>query len=319
MVEFFSTNHARRTTNPSLPGTLLIIISAVAFGFMALFAHWARGDGVSTEMLLFMRFGIAGGALALWMFLSRPALRWPRGRDLLLAVIMGGVLYTGMSTCYFHALRHIPGGLVALLLYLYPVIVTILARILLKEHLTRARLLAIALACLGLALTIGPLALQSLREMQAANAAGSSNALLGIALGIGCAVCYSIYILLGGPVTRRAGAIPCSTVVMLAAAVVFAAIALPRGDSLPTTALGWSGVVGLALLCTLLAITAFLAGLRRVGAVQASTLSTLEAVTTVAVGAIFLGEAFSPIQFLGGAFILAAAIIIARTQHAPSQ
>ena len=78
---------------------------------------------------------------------------------------------------------------------------------------------------------------------------------------------------------------------------------------------GWSGALGLALFSTLLAITAFLAGLRRIGAVQASTLSTLEAVTTVIVGAAFLGDAFKPIQILGGALILIAAVMIARTQR----
>lgn len=300
-----------------MAGSLLIIISAIAFGFMALFAHWARGDGVSTEMLLFMRFGIAGASLAIGMLFSRT--RWPRGRDLLLAMTMGGLLYAGMSTCYFHALRYIPGGLVALLLYLYPVIVTILARVILHEHLTRTRLLAITLACVGLALTIGPLALESLRELNAANTSSSPNALRGIALGVGCALCYSVYILVGGPVTRRAGAIPTSTVVMLAAAVVFATIALPRGDTLPASTLGWTGAIGLAVFCTLLAITAFLAGLRRVGAVQASTLSTLEAVTTVAAGAAFLGEAFSPIQIIGGVLILAAAVMIARSQASRAQ
>lgn len=300
-----------------MAGTLLIIISAAAFGFMALFASWSRADGVSTEMLLFLRFGIAGGALAAWMSIARA--RWPRGRDLLVAAFMGAGLYAGMSACYFHALRHIPSGLVALLLYLYPVIVTILSRVILHERITPVRLLAIALACVGLALTIGPLALQSIREMNLDDAGDKGHALLGIAMGVGCALCYSIYILIGGPVTRRAGAIPASAVVMLATACVFGTIALGRHDSWPNSATGWSGVLGLALLCTLLAITAFMAGLRRVGPVQASTLSTLEAVTTVVVGAAFLHDPFSPIQIGGGALILAAAIIIARTQTARPQ
>jgi drug/metabolite transporter (DMT)-like permease len=294
-------------------GSLLIIVSAGAFGFMALFAHWARGDGVSTEMLLLLRFGIAGGALALWMFIRR--MRPPRGRDLLLAMAMGGVLYAGMSACYFHGLRYIPAGLVALLLYLYPVIVTILARVLLNERLTPIRLAAIATAVIGLVMTSAPSALAALSEMGAVD----SRAMIGIALGLGCALCYSAYILVGGPVSHRAGAIPTATVVMLAAACVFAAVALPRGDSLPLTPRGWAGVLGLSLFSTLLAITAFLAGLRRVGPVQASTLSTLEAVTAVIIGAAFLGDRFAPVQVVGGVLILIAAIILARTQVAPSR
>lgn len=293
-------------------GSALVIMSAIAFGFMALFASWTRGDGVTTEMLLMLRFAIAGGSLAMWMLVTRSP--WPRGRDLVLSIIMGGVLYAGMSTCYFHGLRYIPAGLVALLLYLYPVIVTVLSRVLFNEHLTQRRLLAITLALAGLALTIGPLALHSISD---AESGVNSKTMIGIALGLACAICYSIYILVGGPVSKRAGAAPVSAVTMLTAACVFAMLALPRGDGLPHTALGWSGVVGLALLSTLLAITAFLAGLRRVGAVQASTLSTLEAATSVAVGAAFLGDDFGLIQIIGGSLILLAAIIIARTQAQP--
>lgn len=295
-------------------GTTLIVVSAIAFGFMALFASWTRADGVSTEMLLMLRFAIAGVSLALWMMATRS--RWPRGRDLVLSIIMGGVLYAGMSTCYFHGLRYIPAGLVALLLYLYPVIVTVLARFLFNEHLTPRRVLAISLAVAGLALTVGPLAMASIRE---AEHGLDRDSIIGIALGLACAVCYSIYILVGGPVSRRAGAVPVSAVTMLTAACVFAALALPRGDAMPHSAWGWSGVLGLALLSTLLAITAFLAGLQRVGAVQASTLSTLEAATSVAVGAAFLGDQFEGIQIIGGAMILIAAIIIARTQSPAAQ
>ena len=296
-----------------MAGSLLIIVSAVAFGFMALFASWARRDGVSTEMLLLLRFGIAGTALAGWMLATRA--RWPRGRDAVIALLMGGGLYAGMSLCYFHGLRHIPAGLVALLLYLYPVIVTILSRLILHERIAPMRLLAIVLALIGLALTVGPLAIEALRNAPI-DGGGGRNAVLGIALGIGSALCYSIYILVGGSVTKRSGAIPVATFVMLAATMVFALIALPRGDALPSSMTGWSGTIGLALFSTLLAITAFLAGLQRVGAVQASTLSTLEAVTTVIVGAAFLGDAFKPIQIAGGALILIAAIMIARTQPA---
>jgi drug/metabolite transporter (DMT)-like permease len=298
---------------PRWIGTTLVAVSAIAFGFMALFASWTRADGVSTEMLLLLRFAIAGASLAMWMVITRS--RWPRGKDLLLAIAMGGVLYAGMSTCYFHGLRFIPAGLVALLLYLYPVIVTVLSRVLWGERLTPTRLIAITLAMLGLALTIAPVAIAALQTEGGLN----SSSILGIALGIGCALCYSVYILVGGGITRRCGTFPVAAVVMLAAAITFAIIVLPRGDALPASAWGWGGVLGLAMLSTLLAITAFLAGLQRVGPVRASTISTLEAATSVMVGAAFLGDDFGPMQVVGGTLILVAAIIIARTSNPPAK
>jgi drug/metabolite transporter (DMT)-like permease len=305
------------------------VISAVSFGFMALFASWTRDEGLSTEMLLFLRFGLAGAALALWMLARRC--RVPRGRDLFMLIFMGGVLYAGMSMCYFHALGPIPAGLVALLLYLYPVIVTVLARILLKERLTRTRSVAIALAVIGLGLTtIGPLVLG---EREAASPApggaaitpgealggvekpsgADGKATLSIALGIGSALFLSAYVILVGPVTRRAGAAPAATIVMLSAAAVVGTIALTRGDAFPQSPNAWAGALSLAIVSTLIAMTAFLAGLKRIGAVRASTISTLEPITTVVVSALFLHEDFTLVQAIGGALILIAAVIIARS------
>lgn len=312
-----------------MAGFLFIVISAVSFGFMALFASWTRAEGVTTEMLLFLRFGIAGAALALWMLMR--GMRFPRGRDLPLLAFMGGVLYAGMSMCYFHGLRHIPAGLVALLLYLYPVIVTILSRVILKEHLTRTRLVAIASAVLGLTLTVGPIALQqphasdsqpeTIGQLVAdqARPATDGNVPLGVVLGLGSALLLSIYVIIGGPVAQRVGAIPSSTMVMLSCGAVFGVMALVRGDAFPSSGQAWTGALCLAIFSTLIAVTAFLAGLRRIGAVQASTLSTLEPVTTVIVSAAFLHEDFTPVQMLGGALILTAAIIVARTQQTKVQ
>jgi len=56
-----------------------------------------------------------------------------------------------------------------------------------------------------------------------------------------------------------------------------------------------------------------LAGLERIGAVQTSTLSTLEPVTTVLVGALLLGESMTMVQSIGGGMIVAAAVLIARS------
>jgi drug/metabolite transporter (DMT)-like permease len=72
-------------------------------------------------------------------------------------------------------------------------------------------------------------------------------------------------------------------------------------------------VLALALICTVIGVTMFLAGLARVGPVRASTLSTFEPVMTAAVGVIALGERFGGIQAVGGALIIAAAILSAQS------
>ena len=71
----------------------------------------------------------------------------------------------------------------------------------------------------------------------------------------------------------------------------------------------------LALGSTVVSITAVLVGLARIGPVQTSTLSTMEPITTVIVSALFMNKSLSWIQLCGGALIVTAAVIVARSSN----
>ena len=71
-------------------------------------------------------------------------------------------------------------------------------------------------------------------------------------------------------------------------------------------------MVAIALVSTVVAMVGFFAGIQRLGAADAATLSTLEPVVTFVLAALFLGEAVTLLQGLGGAVVLAAVIALAR-------
>lgn len=98
---------------------------------MAIFARVAFAGGVDVTALLFLRFLIAGSLMAAFMVISRR--RWPSRRNVWVLALMGGVGYVGQSMCFFSALQYASAGLVALLLYLYPFLVTLLGVAFLKE------------------------------------------------------------------------------------------------------------------------------------------------------------------------------------------
>jgi EamA-like transporter family protein len=75
----------------------------------------------------------------------------------------------------------------------------------------------------------------------------------------------------------------------------------------------WGPLLGYGLL-TAAAFTLTFAALARLGARHASVLMTLEALCTVALAAVLLGEAPSAGQALGGACVLAATVLVARTR-----
>ncbi|GAA5785353.1 DMT family transporter [Chitiniphilus shinanonensis] len=282
-------------------GILLILLSAVAFGLMPIFGTWALRSGVDTQGLLIIRFSLAAVVMAAIMLWRRA--RWPRGRVLAGLAAMGGIGYAGQAFSYFTALQYASAALAALLLYLYPVIVTLLSACFLGEKLRRRVWGALALACVGLVLTIG---------------AALHGSALGVAFGVAAALIYSCYILAGARLTPLAGALPAASVVMLAAAAVMWGTTALRQPHWPGDATGWAAVLAIAVVSTVIAIFAFLAGLDRLSAAEASTLSTLEPVVSVLLAAWLLTEPLSPAQWLGGAAILAAALIISLAPPLPT-
>lgn len=281
---------SRRTT-----GVVLIAVSAASFGTMAIFARLAYDDGADVTAVLFLRFSIATVCMA--AVLRLRGRRWPRSRALAGLAAMGGIGYVGQSLSFFTALTLAPASLVTLLLYAYPAIVTVLSIVVLGTRLTVPKALALGVALAGTVLTIGP-------ELDGEP--------LGIVLGLSAAFIYSVYILAGSRLTPLSGALPSATAVMASASVVYAVIVVVQRPTFPSTAGSWAAVAGIALLSTVVAITTFFAGMERVGAADASTLSTLEPVVTVVLAAVVLDERIALVQLAGGLLILLAVVVLAR-------
>jgi len=273
-----------------------VAASATGFGALGVLGKVAFASGASTAAVLFLRFLIAGALMSLVMGGAR--LPWPRGRDLVILVAMGGIGYVGQAFCYFSALRHASAGLTALLLYLYPAFVTLAAAALGRQRLTPLKAGAVAAAMAGIMLTVSD---------------GLSGTPAGIAFGAGAAVIYTGYILVGEQVSRRTGVIPAATVIMLAAAAVFGAALLLEGGNWPESPVGWGAVAGIAILATVVPMVGFFAGMQRLGATDAATLSTLEPVVTLLLAAIFLGETLGKVELAGASLVLGAVVALARS------
>jgi drug/metabolite transporter (DMT)-like permease len=271
----------------------LVLLSAIGFGSMALFAHRAYDGGVTPSVLLTLRFAFAAALLAPVVWLRRLPL--PRGGALAGFVLMG-LLYTGQSQCYFTALMHASSGLVALLLYAYPVMVALLAISFGWEKLDRRTLLLMALAVAGIAITLG------------GKLEGDS---LGILLGLLGPAIYAVYISIGNKVTQDTDPLSAALVVMTVTALGNGALALGSGDALPQTAATWWAIFAIGV-CSVIAVATFLIGVKHLGGAQASIFSTLEPVVTILLGVLFLGESVSTGQLLGGAMVLVAVILLAQ-------
>jgi drug/metabolite transporter (DMT)-like permease len=272
----------------------LVLLSAVGFGSIALFAKFAYAVGVEPTMLLALRFVVAVALLAPVVFIKRIPL--PRGRELAGFAAMGA-LYTAQSQCYFTALLHASSGLVGLLLYVYPVLVTVLAVLLGWEKLDRRTLILLLAATVGMAITLG------------GKIEGKP---LGVMLALLAAGVYALYILLGNRLTQNTHPLAATLVVLAGAALGNGALAVAGDSAWPQDATAWLAIGAIALFSTVLAIAAFLAGVKHIGAPRASILSTLEPVITLGLGVALLHESVSATQLLGGTMVLGAVVLLAQ-------
>lgn len=279
-----------------LVGILLIVLSAAGFGTLAIFGRYAVADGMDALTILFFRFSLSAVIMVGLLLLRRQAL--PRGQILWPLIGMGAIGYVGQSFCYLMGIQYASAGLVALLLYLYPSLVTLLSMLLLGERVTGVKLIALALALLGTALTVGP----------------TGGQLLGILLAMGAALIYSVYILVGAQVMKQVSAVQSATVIFAAAGTMAGALLTIQGAHLPTTAAGWNAIVAIVLLATVVPVVGFLAGLERVGPTTAAMLSTLEPVVTVLLAAWLLAEQLQLLTLVGGVLILVAVLLLTRAE-----
>lgn len=271
---------------------------------MAVFGKLAFSAGVTPESLVLIRFAAAALLLGA-LLLIRPTLRrhdvdhprplWPA---VLIALGLGAFGYAVQASLYFAALERLDAPLVALVLYTFPVMVTVAAVLLGRERFTAPRVVALVTATVGVSLVL-------------AGAGGLGFDSLGVALAFGAAITYTAYILTADTVLHRLAPVVLTTLVMTGAAAALAVRALVAGGVTASfDQSGWLWIGCIVVLSTVLAVLAFFAGLKRTGASTASILSTFEPVVSTALAALVLGELLTPLQLLGAVLVLSAAVIV---------
>jgi drug/metabolite transporter (DMT)-like permease len=275
---------------------ILVAISAISFGTLAIFGRYAYAGGLDTFTLLFLRFSFATILMIILLVGQRQGL--PRGKLLWQLVGMGAIGYVGQSFCYLSAIKYASVGLVALLLYLYPVFVAILSSIFLKTKITLLKFTALALATFGAILTANP----------------QGGQWLGIFLALAAALIYSIYIVIGAGVMKKVSPLQSSTIIFASASLVYGAITSIHGAQWPSSQTGWLAIAGLTLIATVIPVATFLAGLKRIGPTNAAMLSTLEPLVTVLLAALLFGELLQPLTLLGGVLILVGVLLLTRAE-----
>ena len=283
-----------------MPGALLCLLSAAAFGTLGIFGKLASEAGANTATTLLVRFLLAGLVFALVLRVGGRwgALRRMPRRVVLTGLGLGAFGYSLQSALFFAAIDRLDVSTVALILYTYPAFVTVAAIALGRAQASLRAAVALSVASSGLVLVL---------------LAGGSGGfeVVGALLALGASLTYTTYILVSDSVIGEVDPFALAFLVLTGASASFALGGLATGSlDLALTGEAWLWLVLIALISTVVAVSAFFAGLRRVGPSEAAILSTFEPPVTVVLAFLILGERLTVPQLAGGALVLAAVVML---------
>ncbi len=276
-------------------GVLLIIISTLGFSVFPILGMYVFSGGATLSTVLFVRFSIA--ALFFWILTI-----WREGfprlslKTWLILWGMGGVGYSLMSGLYLTSVRYIPASLAALLFYANPIIVTVIAVLTNQEKFSRYKLCGLLLSTFGLVLVLG-LAMKGINSF-------------GVALALGAAFGYAVYVIIGNQVLQTTTPLVTITLISTFAALTYGIIGLTMSGT--TWKLAWNtwlGIGGITFFSTIMAMLTFFYGMKRLGPTSSTIISTLEPVMTVIFAVIFFDEHLTLLQASGGGVVVLGGIL----------
>lgn len=289
------------TSESSPVRDLLAIHAAVLlFGFAGLFAKWLP---LSPPEIVFGRVVFAGTALAAAIAAFVPAARWRivPASDALILLVLGAVLSVHWAA-FFKAVQ-VSSVAVALLSYSsFPVFTAFLEPLALKEKVDRSSIFFGIVCLAGVFLIIPRFDL-------------GHGTFRGVLWGMLSGLTFSILAVQNRRLAQRHSSLLVAFYEDAFAALVLSPFVLRGFPRLEAGGIGLLLLLG--VVCTAVAHSLFIRGMRRIGARTASLIGSLEPVYGTALALVFLGEIPAPRTVLGGLIIVAAAAAVtARSRQA---
>jgi drug/metabolite transporter (DMT)-like permease len=300
-------------------GLGLVVLGAALFIQNAGVSRVALRAGVDPLTLTSLRVTGTFVVLLLVAAVFRPdALRPPTGRLGLLLVVHGLIGVAALQWTYFVAIDRLPVGMALLLEYQAPILVAVWARFAQREPVRRRLWVGLVLAWTGLAAATGIWR-------------GLSFDVVGILGGVGAALCFAVYFLVGehgvgrlDPLRVILWSFLCATVGLnVARPVTGLSLSLLddrvgllgrlEGHSAPLwLVLGWIVVVG-----TVLPFGVELAALRHLPATTVTMVAMLEPVGVSALGWVWFAESLDAVAIVGGVAVVAGIVLAQTSRRAP--
>lgn len=292
-------------------GLALALTSATSFGLSGSLARSLLDLGWSPAAVVATRVGGAFLVLLIPCLFLLRRIGLPTGRQGARILAYGAVAIALAQLCYFSAVQYLSVGVALLLEYLAPVM-------LIGWHWARSHRRPAVPVLAGAGLSIVGLAfVLDLRGGLTLNP-------IGVAWGLGAALCLCAYFLLSedngadAPVNplllTTAGTGVGAALLLMAGAAGILPLTVHAGVTiLADQAVGWWLPVALLILMSaVLAYPTGIVAVRRLGSSLASFVSLTEVIFAVVFAFVLLGQQPGPMQLVGGALILTGIALVKR-------
>lgn len=284
--------------NKKLFGTLCAIAAAVCYGTNPFGALNLYAEGLTTNSVLFYRFGCALLLIIVVLLVRKENFRVSRKEFGTLSSL--GLLFTFSSLSLYSSFNYIAAGVASTLLFIYPILTAGIMTLCFKERLTSRTVAAILLSLVGVALLYW-------------TGNGSTLNTWGVILVVISALTYAIYIIVVNRSQLQMSSFKINFFVTGFCVIGMVLYSLLSGNpiqSIPSLRaaffVGWLSVVP-----TIFALILLVYAAKMVGSTPTAILGALEPLTAVLIGIFVFDEVFTSRLALGIVLIVLAVILTA--------
>ena len=277
-------------------GKIYLTISAFIYGVTPILAKAAYSGGGNGMTVTFYRAFLSLPLLFLFLRQRKVkvGLTKPELKKILLLSVFGNAM---TIICLYVAYDLISVGLATVLHYIYPLLIVIFCAMFYHEKMTRNKIVATVLVTVGVLLFMD---------------FNNRNDILGIICALLSGVFYAFNVIyLDKSGLDRMDYVKLTFYISLFMSISVLLVTLGSGQfTFAMSGGAWIAVFLISLLISLFALPLFQLGVLYEGASTAGILSTIEPITGVIVGALFLNERLNIFGVIGCILILAGVILI---------
>lgn len=277
--------------------------AAILWGILVIFIKNLSVAGLSSMEIVTLRVYGAALILVTGLLLYNKKLLKIKIKDIWCFVGTGVVSIVFFSYCYFKNVTVSSVAVSSILMYTSPIWVTLFARVVFREKISKHKLVALIMAFAGCVLVSGI----------TGGVGGVS--IEGLLLGLGSGIGYGLYSIFGR-IALEKGYHPMtvSAYTFLFACVGVLPFITPAEiwEKMNVAPEVWIWVLCMVLFSTCMSFTLYTIGLKYMEAGRAAVIATLEPIVTTLVGVLLYKEVLSGIMILGIVMVLGASVLISK-------